>query len=156
MQQASAMDGIQDVSSAQALHKNATASYGSHITPPPPPPLPPPPQHTPPNTPPPTVHKKTQPGDGYPPPPPPPPSLQALHRKMQQSAMDGIWHTRHFLELHSSPCPTHKNATVSYGWYIGIYTILPSPIWHGVWHEKGGVGRGACIAQWSCNSIVIG
>jgi len=33
---------------------------------------------------------------------------------------------------------------------------LPSPIWYGVWHKKGGDGRGAYIAQWSCNSIAIG
>jgi len=33
------------------------------------------------------------------------------------------------------------------------YTILPSPIWYGVWHKKG-VG-GAYLAQWPCDSIAI-
>jgi len=39
---------------------------------------------------------------------------------------------------------------------IGLYTILPSPIWYGVWHPKAGSVGGTYIAKWACNSIAIG
>jgi len=40
--------------------------------------------------------------------------------------------------------------------WVGLYTILPSPILYGVWHNKGGGGGGAFIAQWTCNGFAIG
>ena len=39
--------------------------------------------------------------------------------------------------------------------YVGLYTILPSPILHRVWQEKGDSVGGAYIAQWSCNNVAI-
>jgi len=39
---------------------------------------------------------------------------------------------------------------------VGLHTILPSPIMHGVQYKKGWSVGGAYIAQWSCNSITIG
>jgi len=38
----------------------------------------------------------------------------------------------------------------------GLYTILPSPILHRVWHEKGGSVGEEDFAQWSCNNVAIG
>jgi len=40
--------------------------------------------------------------------------------------------------------------------FVGLYTILPSPILHVYGIRGGGVGGGSYIAQWSCNSIAIG
>jgi len=39
---------------------------------------------------------------------------------------------------------------------VDLHTRLPLPILYGVWHSKEGSVWGACIAQWSCNSIAIG
>ena len=41
-------------------------------------------------------------------------------------------------------------------WHVGLYTILPSLIINGAWHNKGGSVGEAYIAQWPCSSIAIG